>query len=154
MGDMKAALSLSLACVLLSSVPVLAQTVPAEAEITHAMSGVFGQSDNSFRPTRDVSLAGKDVYGWIIQVRTDKPIIRWREEFTLPAPAASWGVDEDRQISVAGDGRRAVTEREVDTGDGWIANAWTVADGDPKGRYVMRVTVDDGPSREFVFDVQ
>lgn len=50
MGDMKAA-------------PALAQTGPAGTEITHATSGVFSQSDNSFRPTRDVSLAGKEVCG-------------------------------------------------------------------------------------------
>lgn len=151
---MKSALLLSLACALLSSVPAQAQTAPAETEILHATSGVFSQSDNAFRPTRDVSLASKDAYGWVIQVRTDKPVVRWREEFTLPAPAASWGVDGDPQISVAGDRRTSVTEREVEASDGWVANAWTVADGDPRGRYVMRVTIDGGPSREFEFDVQ
>ena len=154
MCDMKAVLPFSLACLLLSSVPALAQTTPVATEILHATSGVFSPSGDSFRPTRDVSLAGKDAYGWIIQVRTDKPVVRWREEFTLPAPAASWGVDGDPQISVAGDGRTSVTEREADASDGWIANVWTVADSDPKGRYVMKVTVDGGPSREFEFDVQ
>ncbi|MDO9430084.1 MAG: hypothetical protein Q7T84_02160 [Phenylobacterium sp.] len=151
---MKPLLFLSLACALLSPVAALAQAAPAETEILHATSGVFGQSDDSFRPTRDVSLAQRDAYGWIIQVRTDKPVIRWREEFTLPARASNWGVDGDSQITVADDGRTSVTEREVEAGTGWIANAWAVADGDPKGRYVMRVTVDGGPSREFQFDVQ
>ena len=154
MRDMKAMLPLLLACLLLSPIPVLAQTPPVATEILHATSGVFSSSGDSFRPTRDVSLAGKDSYGWIIHVRTDKPVVRWREEFTLPAPAANWGVDGDPQISVDGDGRTSVTEREADASDGWIANVWTVSDGDPKGRYVMKVTVDGGPSREFEFDVQ
>ena len=151
---MKPVLFLSLACALLSPVAALAEATPAKTEVLHAASGVFGRSGDSFRPTRDVSLAQKDAYGWVIQVRTDKPVIRWREEFTLPARAANWGVGDDPQISVADDGRTSVTEREVEAGEGWIANAWEVADGDPKGLYVMRVTVDGGPSREFEFNVQ
>ena len=127
---MKPGLFLSLACALLSPIPALAQAGPAEIEILHATSGVFSQSDNSFRPTRDVSLTSKDAHGWIMQVRTSKPVIRWREEFTLPARAANWNLDGDSQTIVADDGRTSVTEREVEASDGWIANAWTAT---PRG---------------------
>ena len=38
--------------------------------------------------------------------------------------------------------------------DGVIQNIWVVAPGDPKGHYIMRVTIDGGNQQVFEFDVQ
>jgi hypothetical protein len=35
-----------------------------------------------------------------------------------------------------------------------IYNVWTVAPGEPKGRYVIRVTVEGSAERTFEFDVR
>jgi hypothetical protein len=37
---------------------------------------------------------------------------------------------------------------------GLIANAWNVAKGDPPGHYIIRVAVEDQPTRQFDFDVK
>ncbi|SFN66513.1 hypothetical protein SAMN05660284_02008 [Formivibrio citricus] len=88
-------------------------------------------------------------------LRTDKPKIKWREEFTLPAKPDTWGNPEPLGTrSVSTDGRVSITEREVSPERGIIFNSWAVAPGDPKGRYVIRVFIEGVLASVFEFDVQ
>ncbi|MDR2874633.1 MAG: hypothetical protein LBV44_01705 [Methylobacillus sp.] len=127
-----------------------------DVEIVSSSFGLFYDldSDNpAFVPTNLVPLTPKQSYGWIIQVSTDKPQIKWREEFTLPAKPETWGIDDSTSRTSA-DGLTTTTERTVAAEDGILYNVWDVAPGDPKGHYVMRVFVDDKLAATFEFDVQ
>jgi len=38
--------------------------------------------------------------------------------------------------------------------DGWISNAWDVAEGNPSGKYIMRIYVEGEFVKEFIFFVE
>lgn len=127
-------------------------------EIVGGHFGLFDFSDSNkpkFVRAKVVPLIPNQAYGWIIRLRTDKSKIKWREEFSLPIKPATWGPAESSgSRSVSTDGRVSVTEREVSPDRGVILNSWTVAPGDPKGHYVIRVFVEDSLAKTFEFDVQ
>src|SRR6266705_1548702 len=105
--------------------------------------------------TRQVPLIVGEAYGWLIAIKTKKPTITWREEFELPRAPEIWGSDEGKTVyTLSKDRRLAVTESEVDTATGVIAHSWSVAPGDPTGRYVTRVFIDGTPVATFELDVQ
>ncbi|WP_146076095.1 hypothetical protein [Caldimonas caldifontis] len=131
---------------------------PSGYEVVRAEFGIFNQPNSgkpAFVPATVVPLTPNQGYGWIMLLRTTKPKIRWREEFTLPAKPNTWGDPEPLGTrSVSTDGRTSVTEREVSPDRGLIFNTWAVAPGDPKGRYVIRVFVEGSLVKVFEFDVQ
>ena len=120
--------------------------------------GLFNLADSSkpgFVPTASVPLIPNQPYGWIIRLRTDKAKVKWREEFTLPVKPATWGTAEELGTrSVSEDGRTSVTEREVAPDQGLIFNTWSVAAGDPAGKYVIRVFVEGALAKTFEFEVR
>ena len=146
------------------SAPAVATTTelpfnkPSGTQVLRAEFGLFNLSQSGkppFVPAKVVPLKPNQSYGWLIQLRTDKPKIRWKEEFTLPAKPNTWGDPEPIGArTVSSDGRVSVTEREVAPDRGTIFNVWTVAPGDPKGRYRIRVYVEGSLAQEFEFDVQ
>jgi hypothetical protein len=127
----------------------------ANTEIVRSDFGVFSRTETelSFRPATTFNLSDQPEYGWVMQVKTDRPTVHWREEFTLPAPAAQWST-EGFNTQVSQDAKTAVTERDVEPANGLILNAWKAAPGDPKGHYSMRVVVDGTAERIFEFDLQ
>ena len=132
---------------------------PSGYEVLRTEFGLFNNKVTSgqptFVPTTVVPLTPTQGYGWVIQLRTAKPKIKWREEFTLPATPKSWGGPEPLGTrSMSTDGRTSVTEREVSPDQGLIFNSWTVARGDPRGRYVIRVFIEGTLAKVFEFDVE
>lgn len=127
-------------------------------EVIRAEFGILGQENSGkpgLVPATVVPLKPNQGYGWVIFLRTAKKKITWREEFTLPAKPGTWGDPEPLGTrSVSSDGRTSVTEREVSPEQGAIFNAWTVAPGDPKGRYVIRVFIEGSLAKVFEFDVE
>jgi hypothetical protein len=128
----------------------------APVVITQATFGVYrtqvaGQV--ALQSTRHVPLAPGQQYGWLIRLKTNRSRIRWREDLRLPAPPRTWGTERVGARAVSGDNRAIVTEREVDARSGYIFNAWQVEPGDPAGRYTIIVSIEDGPSRRFDFDL-
>lgn len=90
-------------------------------------------------------------YGWRIHLNASKSSVRWKEEFVLPVAPQQWGkgdakISSDRKISIV-----EKTETPV---NGWIGNSWSVAEGDPKGTYVMKVYIDGELARTFEFVVE
>ena len=138
-----------------SNQPVGVVTAP---EVIRAGFGLFNPPNSGkpiFVPAKVVPLIPNQGYGWVILLRTDKPKIKWREEFTLPAKPNTWGDPESvGSRSVSTDGRVSTTEREVSPDRGMIFNTWAVAPGDPKGRYVIRVFIEGSLAAVFEFDVQ
>jgi len=133
-------------------------TASSPAIVISGEFGLFNLSDPSqlsFVPTASVPLVPGQAYGWVIRVRTDKAKIKWKEEFTLPVKPETWGNDESVGTrSVSNDGRTSVTEREVSPDRGLIFNSWSVAPGDPKGHYSIRVFIDGNLAKVFKFDVK
>lgn len=127
-------------------------------EVIQADFGLFYPPESGkpqFVPAKVVPLIPNQGYGWVMLLRTDKPKIKWREEFTLPEKPDTWGDPESlgtRSVSI--DGRVSITEREVSSDRGIISNFWAVVPGDPAGRYIIRVFVDDALAGVFGFDVQ
>jgi hypothetical protein len=73
----------------------------------------------------------------------------------LALTGKTWGDAEHLGArSVSNDGRTSVTEREVSPERGVIFNSWTVASGDPKGRYVIRGFVEGSLTKTFEFEVK
>jgi hypothetical protein len=135
-------------------------TPPAPAiEIVQADFGAFDVSDPgepSFFPTTAVPHRVDQKYGWIVYLRTTKTKVKWREEFTLPASPETWGLDGvPGRNSISADRRTSITENEEELGPlGVILNIWQVERGDPRGRYVIRLIIEDRLERTFEFDVQ
>lgn len=141
-----------------ASPPSRVGSVSSAYEVVRADFGLFNPPESgrpTFVPANVVPLTPNQGYGWIMLLRTDKPKIKWREEFTLPAKPATWGGPEPLgSRSVSTDDRVSITEREVPTDRGIIFNSWAVAPGDPKGRYVIRVFIEGSLAKVFEFDVQ
>ncbi len=131
------------------------RTEPA-VQIEQAAFGVFNQTADGrfdFKPTNTVPLTPNLEFGWIIGITTTKPTVRWREEFTLPAAPATWGpVSGKHELSA--DRKFSILEREVTPQRGFVFNGWTISPGDPKGRHVIKVTVEDAPPVVFEFDLE
>lgn len=141
--------------------PVAADGVEAADTVASAEFGLFNDDESGqpvFVPTRSVPLVEGQSYGWIVSLPNSAPgkKVRWREEFVLPAAPSTWGeADPDVRQRISSDGRTSVKEAEVVVPeDGRIANAWSVAPGDPAGRYVIRVFVDGQKVRTFEFDLK
>lgn len=101
-------------------------------------------------PASKVPLTPGVSYGWVIKVATDEPVVRWREEFTLPSAPDYW----PSGVSVSADRRTSTTVRETYVVDETIQNFWTVVDGDPAGMYVIHITLEGGEEVTFRFDVK
>jgi hypothetical protein len=132
-----------------------ARAEPA-VQIEQAAFGVFDRTPDGkvdFKPTKTVPSTPNQEFGWVIGVTTTKPTVRWREEFTLPAAPETWGpVPGKHELSA--DRKVSILEREVAADGNFLFNAWTISPGDPKGRHIMKVTVEDAPPIVFEFDVE
>lgn len=125
-------------------------------EIEQAAFGVFYRTPDGridFKPSKTVPLIPDQSFGWVIGVRTTKPTVKWREEFTVPAPPETWGPVQGRH-EISADRKVSILEREVTPERGFVFNSWTIAPGDPKGRHVMKVTIEDAPPVVFEFDLE
>ena len=152
---------LLLLLLLSSSTAVAAPSGPAasDVEVLQAEFGLFHAPDSgkpSFEPSRTIPLKDGQEYGWFLILKTSRPTVTWREEFTLPSAPQSWGTGEDQgrqRISV--DRTTSTTERTVPLDErGLVLNRWAVAPGDPAGRYEIRVFVDGVLVRTFEFEVE
>ena len=136
-----------------AAAPARAQTA---VQIEQFAFGVFNRTADGrfdFKPTNTVPLTPNQEFGWMIGITTTQPTVKWREEFTLPAAPESWGpVEGKHQLSA--DRKVSILEREVTPERGFLSNGWTVSPGDPKGRHVIKVTVEDAPPVVFEFDLE
>jgi hypothetical protein len=130
-----------------------------DIEVLHAEFGLFNPATAGkpvLTPSAVVPFKKGQRYGWLIVLRTTKPKVKWREEFTLPSPPSTWAGDELPAASqtVSQDRMTSIVELDAIPIDGVIENVWEVAPGDPKGHYIIRVTIDGGNQQVFEFDLQ
>jgi hypothetical protein len=142
-----------------AELPAYAAPAPREepaVQVEQAAFGVFNLTSDGrvdFRPTKTVPSTPNQEFGWIIGVTTTKPMVKWREEFILPAPPETWGPTEGKH-EISADRKVSILEREVTPERGFLFHMWAMSPGDPKGRHVIRVTIEDAPPVVFEFDVE
>ncbi len=151
-------LAASISQPLLAAGQELRPATPAKVAVVGARFGLFQISSfglAGFSPAKTVPLKPGQAYGWVIDLKTNQTEVSWKEEFTLPAKPKTWGDPETvGSRSTSADGRTTTTQRRVSVDGGAIFNAWSVAPGDPAGRYVIRVSVEGLPAQVFEFDVR
>jgi hypothetical protein len=134
------------------------QEIAPEVKIIRAEFGLFNPPESgkpAFIPTLTVPFKIDQGYGWVIEVSTTKHKVKWREELTLPEAPATW--DEGKRPesqAISADGKTSILEGEMDADNGILHNVWAVVEGDPKGKYVIRVTIEGSQERVFEFEVK
>jgi hypothetical protein len=104
-------------------------------------------------PTTRVPLREGNIYGWRIQLKDYQSEVKWREVLRLPKPPETWGTDNGEDFSISRDGTTAQTKRIQSAEDGVIENFWTIAPGDPLGKYKIEVYIDDRLIGSFEFEL-
>lgn len=136
------------------------QAAEPALRIASAEFGIFDARPGAapqWHPTRVVPHAVDQGYGWRLQLAGARlpAQVKVREELTLPAAPATWGDPEPGlRRRVSADGRTVITEITLPVQAGRIAQAWAVAPGDPKGAYLLKVTVEDLPVQTFHFELR
>jgi hypothetical protein len=120
------------------------------AEVTDSRFGVVvpGPQGQTLVGTRMVPLLAGTTFGWGILLAAAPDDIEFREVYTLPAPP--------KQVTGGARQRDAtVVEREArgTNEEGWLVGFWTLDEGDPPGRHVIDIFVDDTLIYTFEFDV-
>lgn len=135
-----------------------AATPVARTPVLKAESGLFGPGESGsqpFAPSTALPLKDGQAFGWRIQLRPGTGTVRVREELTLPVEPKTWGDPEPGlKRRNTPDGRSAITELQLSPVNGFISQSWTVTTGDPKGTWVIKVRVEDGPEHVFRFEAR
>jgi hypothetical protein len=138
----------------------IALAFPGCAQVPSARFGLVNGID--IVETRHIPYTVGTHYGFRVDYHdTGKPVML-REEFHLPAPA-HWRSSSPslQRISLTRDGRR--TTREIQLGSHTAAppnihslyiEDVTIALGDPKGEYTLKLWLDDKPFRDFSFRIE
>ncbi len=112
----------------------------------------FGVVDDcdGFSATRVVPLEVGQTFGWRLQVPDGQPVA-WREELILPEAPAQWS--GAHFVDIREDGRVAVTAGIDVPYEGVMGHGWSITEGDPAGRYELRLWIDGVLHDSFAFDV-
>ena len=97
-----------------------------------------------FRPVTELSPQEGVNYGWIVDVETTRPTLRWQERLRLPEREDDWGdALDDPDVTLSEDGRSAYSSGTDLVEDGKLQHFyWSLAQGDPAGTYVMDVAIE------------
>lgn len=145
---------------LLAFAMLAASAAPGDQKslVLKAESGLFAPGDggdSGFVANKVLPLKDGQSFGWRMQLRHPTRTVRVREELSLPAEPKTWGDPEpDLKRKTSADGRSAITELHLTPRNGVISQSWTVTTGDPKGTWVIKVRVEDGPEHVFRFDAR
>jgi hypothetical protein len=141
-----------------TDLPLDLQPPAQELKIESAEFGII-HDDHQFEETTKVPYVIDQAYGWRMEVTPPDAVVHWKEEFILPNAPKTWGDKsaEATQTSNARDvqngGKMCVTEKDVRARDGLIGNFWSVAKGDPHGKYELRVSVEGKFVKSFLFEL-
>lgn len=91
-------------------------------------------------------------FGWRLSLRSSRRFIHWQEVFINPVPPLTWGVGPSVVISAD---RTTATTKEIAaiSYNGAIDNYWYFLPGDPMGRYILKISIENMPVCTFEFDV-
>jgi hypothetical protein len=92
-------------------------------------------------------------YEWVVFFETENREVKVRELVELPAAPVSWGDVAALGVTVAADGRSAVSELSDSIADSQISRRWCVGAGDPLGPYRIRVYLGEQLLEDFQFEM-
>jgi hypothetical protein len=126
--------------------------------VRRAQFGVLKTDDDgneTFVPTTTLPAEDGTVFGWVLQVETDRETLHWQERMRLPKAPEDWGdALEEPDIVISKDGRSVAAQGDDDVQDGELERFyWTLAPGDPAGDYEMDVAVEGRTVAHFRFRV-
>ena len=122
----------------------------------HAEFGILDENGENyiFKETNHIPNKVGITYGWNIHLTTHKEVVTWKEEFILPSPAVEWADINKNEVTVDNNKKAAITKRTVIPENGWINNYWSISKGDPSGKYMMKIYIDDSLVKTFVFFIE
>jgi len=111
--------------------------------------------EDRFTASRELPAEEGRVFGWVLELETTRPAVRWQEHLRLPRAPADWGdAGEDPDVEVSRDGASAMAQGEDLVEGGKLSRFyWSLAAGDPAGDYELDVAVEGRPVGHFVFKV-
>lgn len=128
-------------------------------DVVRAEFGTFDASNPRqmiFDPTRRVPHKEGQRYGWIIEVRTNRPTLSVREEYLLPmAASAQKNTDPiSETLNMASQRRNQVSQRQLVPVEGKIYGEWAIGAGEPAGHRHLQVVIEGQVAASFEYDVQ
>lgn len=102
-------------------------------------------------------IADRACYQWRIRLELGDKLVSTTEVFTLPAVPKQWGGIDGNEYSsskISSDRKVSETTLFYKPKEGWISHGWCVAEGDPTGRYSIKVLIGDRLIHEFEFRVE
>lgn len=141
-----------------TDLPIEMQSPEQEVRTGAAEFGIVGE-DHQFKVTNKVPYVIDQAYGWRMEVSPPDAFVHWREEFILPAAPKTWGdtsgesTHTSKPPDIQNHGKVCVTEKDERARNGMIGNFWSVAKGDPHGKYELRVSVEGKLVKSFVFEL-
>lgn len=126
--------------------------------VRRAQFGVLQTDDDGnekFVPMTTLPAEDGTVFGWVIEVDTDRETLHWQERMRLPKAPADWGdaLDEP-DVAISKDGRSVAAQGEDEVQGGELERFyWTLAPGDPAGDYEMDVAIEGRTVAHFSFRV-
>jgi hypothetical protein len=126
--------------------------------VRRAQFGVLQTDDDGnekFVPTTTLPAEDGTVFGWVVEVETDRETLHWQERMRLPKAPADWGdaLDEP-DVVISKDGRSVAAQGDDEVQDGELERFyWTLAPGDPAGEYEMDVAIEGRTVAHFSFRV-
>lgn len=92
-------------------------------------------------------------YAWKLKCKNSNPVFV-REEFTLPEAPSTWKIKQDEaSTELTKGGQQCILESFQPTDEGWLGHSWTVSQGDPAGRYEIKLWVNGVFAHQFIFNV-
>lgn len=129
-------------------------TAESKIDVRFGILASAGDGTTQFIETSRVPNVVGQSYGWIARIEPRAESVVWFEELKLPRPARVWGVAAgDPNVAVSESRTIAQTRGTVSPGETDFANFWSVAPGDPNGRYIVVLKVSDSTVAEFTFEV-
>ncbi len=124
--------------------------VSAEFGIAHFVDNV---ENSSFiiEPAARLKMQAGKTFGWQMKLKTAAKSLLVREEYFLPSAPKKWEIDQ-AITTISQDRRIAISEFRMGSPE-IIENAWRFVKGDPKGKYRIRVFIEDELVRDFHFIV-
>jgi hypothetical protein len=121
-----------------------------------ASFGLFKLAPNndvlSFKVSNTVPRVVNQNYGWILKLNRMTGKVRVLERMTLPETPKTWGAG-GQPYGTSADRKTISLNVTLTIYNGTISKSWDVANGDPRGHYLISAYVEDSPPVQFEFDV-
>jgi len=111
-------------------------SAPALPDVRAAEVGTWDRAE-VFHATDEVPLVAGQTFGWRLLLPCTRGWVDYEEQMHLPSPG-DWPADPEIQVSL--DGQSVTIRSSLICQDGWIEKRWSVAQNDPAGVWIWKIT--------------